>query len=282
MFKKLCKHEFKALSNLLVPLLIALGIAGGFVCISLVINGGIGIFQGFSGVGVSLLYGLLTAAAFSGVGVVTAVAQILIYVRFYKSTMTEEGYLTFTLPVKTYEIFFSKVLMAIVWEIIIFAADIIILGLANFTFHMTLPSDIIPIIDQELAILYSFISSILFDLVHGEPESLVYLIANIVRMIVALPFTVIGVFTLITVASTLTQKRRVLMMIALYFGWSLIVNIVDSILGNNFISIILNGMPSAESMIVAISSCVRTVFQIAVGVGFVFLDRFLLEKRLNI
>ncbi len=37
-------------------------------------------------------------------------------IRFYRSTATDEGYLTFTLPVKTEQIIFSKLLVALIWE----------------------------------------------------------------------------------------------------------------------------------------------------------------------
>lgn len=43
---------------------------------------------------------------------------ILIVIRFYKTTATSEAYLTFTLPVKTYQIVLSKTLAAVVWEIL--------------------------------------------------------------------------------------------------------------------------------------------------------------------
>ena len=44
--------------------------------------------------------------------------MVLIYVRFYKNLYTDEGYLTFTLPVSRKQILLSKTLNAFIWYIL--------------------------------------------------------------------------------------------------------------------------------------------------------------------
>ncbi len=117
------KHDFKALSRTLVPALI--GIAGAAV------------FGFLSALTFSLteksdaaqtgaaLPGALNAAAVGSLivdGMLLAAAMtvivVLIFVRFYRSMVTDEAYLTFTLPVTPGRLIASKFLASGVWMLI--------------------------------------------------------------------------------------------------------------------------------------------------------------------
>ena len=54
---------------------------------------------------------------FFAMSVFVAVSMIMVYVRYYNSFFKDEGYLTFTLPVKRSTLFLSKVLNAALFEI---------------------------------------------------------------------------------------------------------------------------------------------------------------------
>jgi len=62
-----------------------------------------------------------------GMGAGIAVIAVFIFVHYYRSMFSDEGYLTHTLPVKSWEILLSKVLSAAVWMII--GAVSIVLGI---------------------------------------------------------------------------------------------------------------------------------------------------------
>ena len=54
-------------------------------------------------------------SVYYGIMFVTVVAQILIVIRFYSTTVGDRGYLTWTLPAKTSEILWSKALAGGIW-----------------------------------------------------------------------------------------------------------------------------------------------------------------------
>lgn len=112
MLGKLLKHEWKATARLVLPLYLVLAV---FTLISALIlrveflprTGVFVLIQGFLMLG----YGLSIAAIL----LMTLVTQVL---RFYKNLMTDEGYLMFTLPVKTHQLITSKLLIAFAWSIL--------------------------------------------------------------------------------------------------------------------------------------------------------------------
>ncbi|MFA9379040.1 MAG: hypothetical protein ACERKZ_20190 [Lachnotalea sp.] len=110
MLGKLIKHEFKAVSKILVILHIALIFTTliGFIAIKLRSkNDNLEILSSIT----IVMYVLILIAI--------AIA-VLIYtvVRFYRNLFTDEGYLMNTLPVKSHELILSKLFVGFVWCII--------------------------------------------------------------------------------------------------------------------------------------------------------------------
>ncbi len=134
MLLKCFRHDFKALSRTLVPVLIAIGAAAVFGFLNSMLAVGTlrgmdepGTFQSIlltSSFGTLLIVGMLLAAAFT-------VFAVLIFVRFYRSMVTDEAYLTFTLPVSASKLIGAKFLSSAVWMILgslaIFGAGLVIL-----------------------------------------------------------------------------------------------------------------------------------------------------------
>lgn len=133
MLKKLLKHEFRAVSRFLLPIHLLLLIAcviGRFVfqlLLQLQIESPL-----FS---LILLFFLLFLIA------VPFVTSIYIAVRYYKTLYTDEGYLTFTLPVSRGQLLFSKAFVACVWSVLdtvfLFAGFAIIFLIPNVLEHFS-------------------------------------------------------------------------------------------------------------------------------------------------
>lgn len=131
MLGKLFKHEFKATGRLFLPLygmvviltpLLALLSKLFFADIrSSIIDSPLVLITMLSIVGYVFLM--------IGVGVASFV---LIVIRFYQSMTKESAYLTFMLPVKTSGLIFSKLFVALIWQII--SVIIIILSIGVFTY----------------------------------------------------------------------------------------------------------------------------------------------------
>ncbi len=79
-----------------------------------------------------LFSGLIVLAYIFTLAAVSFCITICTAVRFYKNFFTDEGYLMFTLPVKTSELLFSKMLVAACWKLVSMACIFLsILGIAT-------------------------------------------------------------------------------------------------------------------------------------------------------
>ena len=133
MFKKLLKHDFRAVGRGWWIIGLTL-LAAFFFCtlgfrigIDSVINAFSNINSSSDGVleTLSAMFGmLLVMASYLGFLFITSAGaigtEIMIYWRFYKHLYTDEGYLTFTLPVSRKHILRSKTLNALIWMGILF------------------------------------------------------------------------------------------------------------------------------------------------------------------
>ena len=148
MFTKLLKYDMRSLKKTGVPILISLL---AFTVLATVI----GYFlmgyldSSFNSTTTTDLQGILTTFAslffFLGLmlsivlfSVASTVMLVLVCVHFYKNTVSDEGYLTFTLPVKTSEIIFSKLLSGFTWTSVITIASVI--GMVVVFFGSMLPA----------------------------------------------------------------------------------------------------------------------------------------------
>ncbi|HWT73290.1 MAG TPA: ABC transporter permease [Mobilitalea sp.] len=110
MLGKLLKHEFKATARLLLPLyiiLLVLSIVDRIVLHLDVLQTG----------ALALIPGIFTFVYVISIIGVIIVTFLLMITRFYKNLLTDEGYLMFTLPVKSHDLINSKLIVSIVWTI---------------------------------------------------------------------------------------------------------------------------------------------------------------------
>ena len=123
MLLRLFKHDFRGLSRWMWPVMIGIGGAAFLGFINTLILGRAARIETneqpvpgaqkllITSVGGTALVAMALAAA------VTVIA-VLIFVKFYKSMVTDEAYLTFTLPVTAGQLIGSKFLAAAVWALI--------------------------------------------------------------------------------------------------------------------------------------------------------------------
>lgn len=136
MLRKLIRYEFLATGRIFLPLY------GAFVLISLIMRGAIQI-QNIWRIEENSFMNLLMVIPmllYVGMFVATVVGTILIAIsRFYKNLLSEEGYLTFTLPAKVWQLVVSKLIPAMVWSIasgLVCIVSIFILGYDPNTFNV--------------------------------------------------------------------------------------------------------------------------------------------------
>ncbi len=111
MLSKSLKHEFRATARVMLPVFLAL------LAVSAVTNltnhfflSADNVHWVFSTLGVCMM-----VLFFLGVAAVAFSVFALTVVRFYRSFLSEQGYLTMSLPVSTHTHIFSRLLVAVVW-----------------------------------------------------------------------------------------------------------------------------------------------------------------------
>lgn len=130
---------------------------------------------------------------------------IITFARFYRNFFTDEGYLTFTLPVKKSQLLASK-LISSTFITILTALVCIVNGFTIF--YIAEGSDFI----EELV---QFIEELVK---HLGIYTWVYLLEGILILIAAAVFSYLLMFCCITFGSIITKKAKVLASIGIYYG----------------------------------------------------------------
>ena len=145
-------------------------------------------------------------------------SEIIILVRFYKNFFTDEGYLTFTLPVKTGSLISSKLIMSVtvtVATLIVLAVNVCVIlgiGFAKEIFSKEFFKYVFEVIDAIVAELGAYL--------------FVYILEAIIICILACTFSLLLMFCCITLASIITKKGRVATAIAIYYGVNCVLSFV--------------------------------------------------------
>ncbi|MBO4989182.1 MAG: hypothetical protein J6D37_02500 [Clostridia bacterium] len=277
MFSKFFKYEFKSVSKFGVPLLIAAILLGVLLDVSIVllflplvmqIPDQLMIVMSIMG-SIVLMVSILALVAIS------VVALVLLLKRYYDSTVTAEGYLTFTLPVTQSDIFLAKFLNAWIWSI--FFGVVVIIDFIGVILTLTAVGNI-PWPDWGQ----------LFQEIIAEFESLgilsifepwqwtSFIVCGVLIMLLAEPLSLMLWFTIITIASILVKKNRILVMIVLFYGWSFVSGIVMSVFQT---ILMLSGNPA---LLTIVFEWLYLVAIIGLLIGGYFLNKHLLIKKLNL
>ena len=111
MLSKLLKYELRASGRILLPVYALLLASAG--CCSLFYK--LAADHPYRTGAASVLMGLLNVAFWIFVVATGAITALLMIYRFYKTYMTDEGYLMFTLPVNRHQLIWSKLLSALLY-----------------------------------------------------------------------------------------------------------------------------------------------------------------------
>lgn len=264
MLGKLLKYEFKATARIFLPLY-------GTVVVLALINK---IFMPLDKEAFRIpqmismsVYCILVAAMF----VMTLIVTIQ---RFYRNLLCDEGYLSFTLPVKTHSHIDAKMITTFVWSVLsvfVMALSILIMAADQNTFVH---------IGRFFAELSQAYLQYGFPLVMLTLEGIVLLVVSSLSGIVEL-------YAAISIGN-LVPKHRLLAGFGSYIGFGIVQQIIISIfmpevtpwLRSYFGSFHINNQfpieRAATAMILLLAYCLVT------GLVFYFLTEWFLNKKLNL
>ena len=262
MFAKLLKHEWRATRGLLGVLsLAALGVGVAATVVLRLLTGGLFSERGeLSAVQVSLVV-LMVFLVFALMAYAFA-CQIILLVRFYKSRFTDEGYLTFTLPVTSREIFLSSAVNMMIWTVI---SSLVLMVAAALILALGIPAQ-----EWVAGDFWGEVSYI------GGSISPVTVVLQVVATLVYAPSLTL---TCLTCGAVWAKKHKILMAFGAYYIISMIVGTISSAV----MMVPLMSDPYYYLLVETdLLSLVQSIIQIAVAVGSFFLSTHLMNKKLNL
>lgn len=273
MLGKLLKHEFIATGRIMGALYAVVAVIMAYVLGSYYISKDTATTGQMLGITVLLL---ISSCSF----ILTAVVMI---VNFQRSLYGEQGYLSFTLPVKGSTLLFSKILASTVWFI---AAFLCLMGSAAITYFVVKED----VIGDET---FSTIESLLPMFLQGKSVSTIVTSIVISMISYFLRFAVITLemYFAISLANTRHFQKRYLLWtiiftIVILFAVEKISGVISdnitfglSIVGNE-ISVITNydDLASGASFTDLVSIITYLIF----GVGLYYATFYVMNKKVNI
>ena len=265
MFGKLIKAEWQASRRVVGLLCLAVLLAG------LVLGGiGCGLFLGethnwhMHGT-VELLLALLTAAAMMTMAIAWAASVFYALWRFYKSRFTEEGYLTFTLPVNGHQLMLSSILASIleILAVLLATAAATLLGMGVCALGLPwkeVPADFWPKAWAQLGEVWSAFAR------HGDiavQAALMMLLGALSQLIVLM--------LAVTIGGMAAKKHPILMALLAYCGIGFVRMLIS-------LTILAFGLVQTSGLTVGIMYAMSLVTIL----GGYFLMYFLTTRKLNL
>lgn len=281
MFLKLFKKDFKSSARFGVPILIAIVAAAILGCIGAATTVGSAgneatfeittnapleeTLMFFSMGGVFLVALALMAAA--------VVMTVMLFVGYYRSTVSDEAYLTFTLPVTSTQILLSKLANTAVWLLLclltLFAAGSAILGVGVTSAGVG--EDVRSVFGELFSFLYSAFDgagTLVLLCLHGVASAL---------------SSCLMLFMAITFGSSIVQKHKALaavgMIVLINAVMDAVTGVMKSILIGSFTfrALLNEGAANIQALLVS-----ETILYASLAVIYFLITRFILSHHLNL
>ncbi len=272
MLAKLLKYNMKSTRRFGIPILLILlgvtlfGSANAFFMMTLSERSESGgIFTEISYTGSVFM----TIFVFMLIGAAAAAIQVVILVDFYRTLVSDIGYLTFTLPVKPRSILTAKLINSSVWTLLVGIACAFSAALIIFTMIFTgIDGALIP--DSE-------------PLLPIGGDSVLMIILGVLFAIAYFINTQLLYFAAIFFSSVITRKNKVLAAVGCVLGVNLIYGIASSVF--QILTLLIaesitqdSGSLLGTNLYLAFSTLVLT----ALSVLFFLLTEYMMKKKINL
>ena len=279
MFVKLLKYDMRSVWR--IWWIMALSVLGMSVV------GGVGlrivlalieadIFPFFIFLGFILVFACVMAIVASAVG-----TELLVFIRFYKNFFTDEGYLTFTLPVSRKNLLFSKTVNALIWTV----AQAILMFICIF---------LVILIGVPVSVGYDFFRELTFTFSALFAEvglwSVIYALEILFLIICSILFSISLIHFCITMGAMLAKKAKVLAAIGIYyaanmifsFGTQIIMVIFTLMMSAGLGELLDRAAPAMERGIIAVMLLIACCMMAAISGVMYFITLGKLERNLNL
>lgn len=264
MFVKMFKYDFKATWGLLGLLsVIALGVG--------VLGSGVARMLGHApdGLPMTLLILAMMAVVFYLVGYCIA-SMFLLLGRFYKSRFTDEGYMTFTLPVSTHQVLLSSFLNCALGMLLCMIVTAVSFGILVFFGAESLDShrwEFVKLCFEHLPELWDLLDKV------GVGNILMFLL----MLLAGFLSQIMTIMLAITLGSIIAKKHKILTGVVAYYG----INTLITIAGVSILSSRLFDQVMSEAEFIGFSAWAVAGYAV-VALGCYFVMYWLTSRKLNL
>ena len=269
MFTKLLKYEWRATRGMLgLMCLISLGaaLAGGGTMRYLVWAGEQSTEQN-----ILIMVNVFALVACILTIIICGAAGMFLYIwRFYKSRFTDEGFVTFTLPVTTHQILLSSMLNSAIGMVLLCLTIwlcipvLMLVGLSG-----------IPEFLPELKEAWPRILEVLRSAI--RQEEMKYLWIMLLNIVLGTAEGLVMVMLSVTIGSVIAKKHKILAAVGCYYGISMLLSFLIGI--STAFAVLAKGTETDAFFGVFGTS---SVISLIAAVGGYFLMHYLADKKLNL
>jgi hypothetical protein len=295
MLGKLIKHDFKSLSRILLPAQLAILGATILGTLGFALNYKAGLESFWDNSAALGLIRVLTIVLCSLLVLAIIAAAVLIFFiifqRFYKNLISDEGYLTFTLPVTTAEILWSKLITAVLWMLI--STAVVILSLNIFILFGTSSRTLL---NLEF---YRQAGQFFGEIVRVLGGRLLWPVLELLLFtLVATVFQILHIYLSLIIGGVVSHKHKLLAGIGFYFAINIGVSILSTVLQFFLTNDMVRSFSDLEGRIVEPENALEVynhvfgalqpyywcylVFFLALSAGGFLLSHYLLKNKLNL
>ena len=209
----------------------------------------------------------------AGVSASPTLVKLLMFIRFRKNFFTDEGYLTFTLPVNKTELLGSKVLSSAIFSV----ASLLVVFVDIIVFFLTCGSwKAVRSMFREIGYFFESIF-VPFEM----SRFLIFLLAVILVIFIIVAINLF-IFLCITLANILVRRRKLLLGIGLYYSLNITFVLFMQFLSTNGVfSTVTGAFVFNEWYPVVMVLCI-TAATVAVVFGMYLVELYLLDRKLNL
>ena len=201
--------------------------------------------------------------------------SLILYIRFYTNLYTDQGYLTFTLPVKRSTLLASKTIHAFAWEMI----HILLVLVCKLALWIITRNVAFEYFVEWLTEAWADIGALLA----------VYVILGCIFLIIYLLFSIAIVHMCITLGAVIVKKAKVFASIGIYYAINTVINI--AVIGQAALAIaalisapnIVGALTELEiHTVVVLAACMLILMMLAYTALIYFITLSCMERKLNL
>lgn len=213
---------------------------------------------------------ILLIFSFIAIFIFPVLSAVLMFKRFNKNFFSDEGYLTFTLPVSKSALLSSKLLTGVIFAVastMLFGIDLIITATTSGENFFEIMEDIFEILIELFS--YEFYVSLTIVLLY-------------LALLASIATSTAFIFLCITLANMLVKKRKLLTGLGIFYGVQIVFTIfLRTIITSGALELIDFTFAEESTHVPFIALGILAIIVIF-GAGIYLLNLYLLDKKLNL